>query len=92
MESLECISQFSRNILTVYFLFAFKRTFCRTPDSTLCRTPGTTTGYMHDLHEKSPFGCIEHDIWVIPCQLDKLMSPWVENFKIDIFRGFYIQF
>jgi hypothetical protein len=30
------------------------------------------------------------DMWVIPCQLDKLMSPWVENFKIDIFRGFYI--
>jgi hypothetical protein len=27
---------------------------------------------------------------VIPCQLDKLMSPWVENFKIDILCGFYI--
>jgi hypothetical protein len=25
---------------------------------------------------------------VIPCQLDKLMSLWVENFEIDIFRGF----
>jgi hypothetical protein len=30
--------------------------------------------------------------WVIPCHLDKLMSPWVENFIIDIFRGFCIQF
>jgi hypothetical protein len=32
---------------------------------------------------------------VIPCQTSKIktkMSPWVENFKIDIFRGFYIQF
>jgi hypothetical protein len=32
--------------------------------------------------------------WVIPCQTSKnktIMSPWVENFKIDIFRGFYIQ-
>jgi hypothetical protein len=32
----------------------------------------------------------DFDFRVIPCQLDKLMSPWVENFKIDIFRGFYI--
>jgi hypothetical protein len=32
---------------------------------------------------------------VIPCQTSKnksKISPWVENFKIDIFRGFYIQF
>jgi hypothetical protein len=28
--------------------------------------------------------------WVIPRQLDRLMSPWVGNFRIDIFRGFYI--
>jgi hypothetical protein len=31
--------------------------------------------------------------WVIPCQTSKnktKMSPWIENFKIDIFREFYI--
>jgi hypothetical protein len=26
---------------------------------------------------------------VIPCQTDKSMSPWVGDFKIDIFYGFY---
>jgi hypothetical protein len=34
-------------------------------------------------------------IGVIPCQSSKnktKMSPWVENIKTDIFRGFYIQF
>jgi hypothetical protein len=35
-------------------------------------------------------GEISKNLRVIPCQLDKLMSPWVENFKIDIFHGFCI--
>jgi hypothetical protein len=51
------------------------------------------TVFQTEIH--AILACNEFCKRVIPCQTSKnktKMSPWVENFKIDIFRGFYIQF